>query len=197
VDFRAACYGVGLMHGNDETGGVASPSDETLMRRVGRGDRDAFVELVRRHQGGVVNFFRRMGDSKDAEDLAQETFLRLFRYRKQYRPTAKLTTFLYLLARRTRIDHLRKLERRQRLREAVAGEAEIERSVRDGGRALKDRAVEALAELSEEMRSVVVMSVFQGLKYREIAEIMDIPVGTVKTRMFHAVRRLREVLNDA
>jgi len=185
------------MQAEDERRGTGGLPDEALMQRVGRGDRDAFVELVRRHQKGLVNFFRRMGDSTDAEDLAQETFLRLFRYRKKYRATAKLTTFLYLLARRTRIDHLRKLERRQRLRETVAGEADIERSVRDGARERKDRAVEALAELSEEMRSVVVMSIFQGLTYREIAEVLEIPVGTVKTRMFHAVRRLREVLKDA
>ena len=94
--------------------------DDVLMQRVGRRDRDAFTVLVRRHQHALVNFFRKMGDYNSADDLAQETFVRLFRYRRKYRPKAKFTTFLYLLARRAWIDHCRALGRRKKAYEEIA-----------------------------------------------------------------------------
>ena len=170
-------------------------SDETLMQRVGKGDMDAFSLLVQRHQNGVVNFFRRMGDYNGAEDRAQETFVRLFKYRKRYRPTAKFTTFLYLLARRARIDNLRKMERRRRAYERLTDEEETRRQETRAGALAGEDAVAALSALSEDMRTVVVMSIFQGFKYREIADVLGIPLGTVKTRMFHALRKLKEVMS--
>lgn len=167
------------------------------MLRVGGRDKDAFTTLVRRHQHGLVNFFRRMGDSSSAEDLAQETFVRLFRYRKKYRPKAKFTTFLYLLGRRTWIDHCRALTRKEKAYDVLKGEAELRQPA--GTDALgdaKEKVSAALSGLSDEMRTVVVMSIYQGFKYREIAEILKVPEGTVKTRMFHALRKLREALSD-
>lgn len=174
-----------------------APSDETLMLLVAKRDKDAFTTLVRRHQGGLMNFFRRTGDYNNAEDLAQETFVRLFQYRNRYRPKAKFTTFLYLLARRTSIDHGR-ARSRQKTAYGKLTEEEVLRQP-SGTYALDDakaRVSAALAELTDEMRTVVVMSIYQGFKYREIAEVLDIPLGTVKTRMFHALRTLKEVLRD-
>ena len=167
------------------------------MGLVAKRDKDAFTILVRRHQDGLVNFFRRMGDYSSGDDLAQETFVRLFKYRRRYRPKAKFTTFLYLLARRTWIDHCRALGRRKKAYEKLAEEAVLHEPA--GTNALDDavaRATAALDQLTDEMRTVVVMSVYQGFKYREIAEILDIPLGTVKTRMFHALRKLKEALTD-
>jgi RNA polymerase sigma-70 factor (ECF subfamily) len=174
------------------------PSDRDLMARAAGDDDLAFAELVRRHQDGLVNFFRRMGDYNDnAEDLAQETFLRLFRYRKAYRPRAKFSTFLYLLARRTWIDHCRAAGRRRRAYERLAAEAARNGEAESpASREVGARAAEALSRLSEEMRMVVVMSIYQGFKYREIAEALRLPEGTVKSRMFHALRLLREALSD-
>jgi RNA polymerase sigma-70 factor (ECF subfamily) len=171
--------------------------DEALMALTARQDKEAFTTLVRRHQNGLMNFFRRMGDYSSAEDLAQETFVRLFKYRKKYRPTAKFTTFLYVLARRTWIDHCRAAGRRRNAYEKVAEEAEVRSA--SGSASLgeaKARVSAALDELTDEMRTVVVMSIYQGFKYREIAEVLGIPLGTVKTRMFHALRKLREALTD-
>jgi len=165
---------------------------------VARRDKEAFTTLVRRHQNGLVNFFRRMGDYNCADDLAQETFVRLFKYRRRYRPKAKFTTFLYLIARRTWIDHCRALERRKRAYEKLV-EAEILREP-SGTDALDDakaRAAAALNVLTDEMRTVVVLSIYQGFKYREIAAMLGVPLGTVKTRMFHALRKLKEALSDA
>lgn len=172
-------------------------ADEALMALVAQRHRDAFALLVRRHQDRLVNFFRRMGDYSDAEDLAQETFVRLYKYRRRYRPKAKFSTFLYVLARRAWIDRRRAAERRANAHEKLAREAELLAPA--GTDALEDakaRVAAALAGLSDEMRTVVVMSLYQGFKYQEIANVMGIPLGTVKTRMFHALKRLKEALID-
>ena len=82
------------------------------MLLAGAGDRDAFELLVRRHHQPLLNFFLRMGVDRDAEDLVQQTFIRLYNYRQRYRPSAKFTTFLYLLARQVWVDELRRRGRR-------------------------------------------------------------------------------------
>ena len=170
--------------------------DIDLMRRTADGDRDAFAGLIRRHQQPLLNFFARMGVYTDAEDLVQETFVRVFNYRERYRPTAKFTTFLYTVARHVWLDSLRKVRRREaRVAAAHAGTDEAT----DGGLgALRARldVQPALDRLPERLRSAIVLSVLQGLKYEDIAEVLDIPVGTVKSRVFNAFARLRKDLDD-
>jgi RNA polymerase sigma-70 factor (ECF subfamily) len=170
--------------------------DAELMTRAGKGDRDAFACLVRRHQQPLLNFFARMGAYTDAEDLAQETLVRVFRYRDRYRPTAKFTTFLYTVARHVRLDALRASRRRDARQEAARAEAE---EATDGGMGAVQARMDvqpALDRLPEKLRSVIVLSVQQGLKHEEIAEVLGIPVGTVKSRMFHAFERLRKDLDE-
>lgn len=172
-----------------------SMSDAQLMAQIRRGRKDAFVTLVRRHQGALLNFFRNLGVYNDAEDLAQDTFLRLFRYRKRYRPKAKFTTFLYMIARQVRIDMLRKLKRREdlagELREKAVAD-EVERRERREPETDTDALLESLPEA---MREVVVLNIYHGLRYKEIADVLGIPVGTVKSRMFHALRNMKERLD--
>jgi len=177
---------------------MSEPDDITLMLRASEeDDREAFAMIVRRHQQPLMNFFWRVGVNEDVEDLAQETFVRLYRYRKRYKPTAKLTTFLYLLARQVRIDALRRGQRRGALHERVAAESEQfeEPSASATGEALD--AMAALARLSEAMREVVVLSVMQGLTQSEVADVLKIPVGTVKSRLFVALQRLRADLEPS
>jgi RNA polymerase sigma-70 factor (ECF subfamily) len=166
------------------------------MLRARDGDREAFAAIVRRHRQPLLNFFRRCGVDSDAEDLAQLTFVRLYRYRDRYSPRAKLTTFLYLLARQVWIDELRRRQRRARLREELAAEPEPlgeHGSQPERGRMDLDAA---LASLPEGMRLVVVLGVYQSQPYAEIAKALGIPVGTVKSRMFNALRLLRQALED-
>jgi RNA polymerase sigma-70 factor (ECF subfamily) len=171
-------------------------TDIRLMTETANGNPDAFSELVRRHQGPLMNFFRRTGVSTEAEDLAQQAFLRLYRYRNRYRPTARFTTFLYLVARQVRTDALR---RRKRAADLVAGMANME-FANEGPSSAQDEATarmeEALRKLPGRMRDVVVLGILQGLGYEEIGAVLRIPVGTVKSRMFNALRRMRAEMRE-
>jgi RNA polymerase sigma-70 factor (ECF subfamily) len=174
-------------------------SDVELMRLLREDREEALRVLVERHQQNLVNFFRRLGaDVHEAQDGAQETFLRLFRYRDRYRPTAPFRSFLYTLARHAWVDATRRSERQRAVplggREDIPGELDVRR---DGHLNLEDRLdlEQALEELPEHLRWTIVLSVHQGLSYGEIAEVLQIPVGTVKSRIFYAIRRLREALH--
>ncbi len=171
--------------------------DTALMLAAAGGDLTAFEDLVRRHQRGLVNFFMRLGASSHAEDLTQETFVRLFKFRHRYTPSARFTTFLYTVARHAWYDTLRKWKRqdeglaRYQTEEAARGDERLEPRER---RAAEVRA--AVERLPEKLRLVVTLSVYEGFDYETIGRIAGIPVGTVKSRIFLATRRLKEWLND-
>ena len=161
------------------------------MLRARDDDLDAFSELVRRHQRQVMNFFARNGVYRDVEDLAQETFLKLHRARHRYVPTAKFTTFLYLIARQVMIDSIRHSTRKAALVEKYGKEAPSE-APPPRMRGEKSDAEAALACLSQPLREAVVLVVMQGMAYAEAAEVMEVPVGTVKSRVSAAMARMRQ-----
>lgn len=171
--------------------------DAELMLRVKDGDDSAFARLVERHQKPLLNFSHRLCvNTTDAEDMAQQTFIRLYRYRSTYEKTAKFTTYLYLLARQVRVDEVRKLIRLQKIRDGVKAEVELRESLpqKEEPFGLADDLQAALAQLSEAHREVVVLGMLQELPYQEVAEILGVPVGTVKSRMHHALRELKVLL---
>lgn len=176
--------------------GMDDVSDFQLMERVRKGDEEAFADLVRRHQERMVNFFRRLGAYHHEEDLAQEVFVRVYRYRKRYRPKARFTTFLYTLARHVWADHCRKAGRRRRALDRAMEEAVTEVSTNRRRRMSALEAEEALNRLSDKLRVVLVLSLYQGLTYEEIGEVLGIPVGTVKSRVFSALRALKEIYGE-
>jgi RNA polymerase sigma-70 factor (ECF subfamily) len=158
-----------------------------------KGRLDAFGVLVQRHQESLLNFFRRLGVYTDAEDLVQETLLRVFRYRKTYRPKAKFRTFLYRVARTVWIDWVRRKARR----EEFMTECEHDPAFTAPPPVLDAAALDvqtALNTLSDKLRVVVVMRIYQGLQYSEIAEALDIPEGTAKSRMSLALAQLRKFM---
>jgi RNA polymerase sigma-70 factor (ECF subfamily) len=172
------------------------------------GDSEAFGALYERHARMLINFFHKMCyDRALAEDLTQETFLRLLRYRGRYQPTATFKTFLFTVARNLWIDRYRSqkaaprtvsTELRVREEGATLGdlvEAREEATVkRLADREAADLVRAALQDLPDGQRMVFVLAEAQGLKYREISEVLEIPVGTVKSRMNAAVSRLRGLL---
>lgn len=184
-------------------------SDRELIAAFQAGRQEAFEQIVLRHQVGLINFFYRfLGDRERAEDYTQEVFLRLYLHADRYVPTAKLTTYLYHIAKNLCLDDLRRRKRQgpmqsidhetqegYSLRDELIAEEETPSDQLEG----KDReriVQEALAKLPEEQRLVVVLSEIRGMKYKEIAEILEIPVGTVKSRMHTAMHKLREILEQ-
>ncbi|MGE0432909.1 MAG: RNA polymerase sigma factor [Planctomycetota bacterium] len=183
-----------------------------LMLRAQRGDQDAFGELFDTWHKPLFNFFVRMcRDRTIADDLVQETFLRLWRSAGRYHPSGKFTTYLFQIARNFWLNEREKLARRRHLSlDSPTGSGAVD----DGNMSLKDLlsgsgatplqlasdneaaslARDAIDDLDEKHRLVLVLAVFHNFRYREIAEILEIPEGTVKTRMMHAERKLREKL---
>ena len=178
---------------NAECGQLPPDDDASLMMRVRGGDDEAFAELVRRHQKSVMNFFERNGVYRDVEDLAQETFLKIHRARGRYVPSAKFTTFLYTVARRVMIDWYRSTARKSGHLENLAKEAPQEAEPPPKRGEISD-AEAALGCLSRQLRETVVLVVMQGMAYAEAAEILGIPLGTVKSRISSAMTKMREKL---
>lgn len=168
--------------------------DIDLMLRASKDDLDAFSALVRKHEQALMNFFARNGVFRDVEDLAQQTFLKLYRARATYRPSAKFTTYLYLLARQVLIDSVRASERHSALHERAGQEMPVSEEP-PATRGETGDAETALASLSPELREAVVLVVMQGFPYADAAEILGVPVGTVKSRIHAALEKMRKVLN--
>lgn len=184
------------MSRNITAGDVIPDPDSVLMLEVSAGSDAAFTELIHRHQNRLLNFFVRMGAYHDAEDLVQETFVRLYKARAQYRPLARFTTYLHVLARHVWADLGRKAMRRDRLQDSLRTDMEIDGGVAHPPATSGLDVQQALDKLSPKLRTVVVLNVYQGLQYQEIAEVLDIPLGTVKSRMNLALKELREMFNE-
>ena len=175
---------------------VPGTSDHELMALIAAGSSVAFSALMRRHQNAVLNYFVRMGVSMEAEDLVQETFLRVFKYRRRYRPDSKFTTFLYVLARNVRYDHGRRTMRREKLRDGLEQEAAAGGASQDAEPGAAMDVQQAMAGLSPKLREAIVLNVFRGLPYQEVAEILGVPLGTVKSRINLALHELRRGVNE-
>jgi RNA polymerase sigma-70 factor (ECF subfamily) len=187
--------------------GFDSMPDEELMLHAGRGDTGAFEALVRRHERGVIGyFFRTHWDRHRAEDQAQEVFIRLFTHARDYAPTARFTTYLYRIAHNYWVDEIRR-SIKERGQVSLDAHDEEGTSLRDlvmagtddpRDRARKEEVVDAVLEavdtLPDEQKAVFVLSEVREMRYSEIADVLGIPEGTVKSRMHAAVRRLRKRL---
>lgn len=176
--------------------GYQADPDAELMTEAAAGSDIAFTVLVRRHQNALLNFFARMGALSDSEDLVQETFVRLYRYRDRYRPTARFTALLYHVARNAWADQGRKNSRSERLTSGLCAESAIssEPDYTNPGERLDVDA--ALQKLSPKLREAIVLNVYQRLRYQEIADALGIPLGTVKSRISLGLAALKELLHE-
>jgi RNA polymerase sigma-70 factor (ECF subfamily) len=180
--------------------------DEDLMVRVkDTGDPHAFAALLRRWEEPIRRLCTRMiGDPHRGEDLKQETFARLFAKRGIYQPTGRFSTYLWRVALNICHDELRRVNRRHELfapAEPEDGDAIFEFAAQDPTpdlRAAQDEEGElvrqALLRLPEIYRTVLVLRHYQQLKLSEIAETLEIPLGTVNSRMAEALARLTRLL---
>jgi RNA polymerase sigma-70 factor (ECF subfamily) len=176
-----------------EAGGLES--DERLMLRFQAGDVGAFEDLVRRHRTPLFSFLLRLtGDRGRAEDLCQETFLKVVRASGEWRPRATFRTWAYAIARNQAFDELR----RQAFRKTEPlGEPEMPASEATApdraaeGALLRPKLEAALAALPDEQREVFLLREHAGLRFHEIAEVTGVPENTVKSRMRYALEGLR------
>jgi RNA polymerase sigma-70 factor, ECF subfamily len=176
------------------------------------GDAAAFAELVTRHEKPLWSFLRRLTrDDGVAEDLLQETFMRVIHSAHGWRPEAKFTTWIYTIARNLCIDHARKQAHRRALsldgdgrreedsspglhERMAAREPDAERVAHN--RELARSLERAIAELPEAQREVFLMREVLELPFAEIAQVVNASEATVKSRMRYALERLREALAD-
>jgi RNA polymerase sigma-70 factor (ECF subfamily) len=177
-----------------------SQSDETLMEAFQRGDAKAFARLFARHQRPIFTFLcRSVGNDAVAEELVQELFLRVVKAAATYRRQAKLTTWLYTMARNLCIDQARRAKHRQA--GPLDEEAARSSSAADGEQRAIDREAaarmeRALATLPAEQREVFLLREQSNLKFRDIATIVEASESTVKSRMRYALEHLRRELVD-
>ena len=185
-------------------------SDESLLARLRDGERDVFGTLVRRYERELFGYLRRyLGDDDLAEDVFQNTFLQVFLKIRQYEIGRPARPWLYAIATNQAIDALRRRNRRVADRPAetvsapdeegeprplfellpASGDAPPDAADRTEQR---ERVREAVSRLPDLLRQAVILVYFQGLKYQDAAEVMDIPVGTVKSRLHAALTKLTE-----
>ena len=173
--------------------------DAALLAKVVEGDHDAFATLMRRHEDRVFAVcLRIMGNRTAALDATQETFLTLYRKASQYRATAAVGH----LALPDRGQHLLR-PAPQGTSPTVGGDADLSRPRRPARQRIRYTSVElrpsveaALATLTPDFRAVVVLSDIEGMSLPEVAEALEVPVGTVKSRLFRARRQLAGVLGN-
>jgi RNA polymerase sigma factor (sigma-70 family) len=171
-------------------------TDHQVMEAVREGRVEQLAILFERHHVSLYNFFLRMtGNPAASEDLVQDVFIRILKYRTTYQGEDKFVVWMYKIGRNAHIDYLRKRKSVLALEdgemEAVAtGPGPEEAVERDREAALVTRA---MAQLSPKKQEILVLSRFQNLKYREIADLLDCPVGTVKGMVHRAVEELGEI----
>ena len=169
--------------------------DPRIVAAARSGDLDAFASLIRRYQPDVLRFIRHLArDPTNVEDIAQDTFVRVFRSLHRYRGDSRFTTWLFSIARNCAIDEARRGGRRQRLEQRVAGQDPPAMDEASGSSALEVR--EALASLPLELLEPVVMVDAFGLSYREVAGIVGVAEGTIKSRIHRARRELVAMLGE-
>lgn len=189
-----------------------SVGETDLLARYREGDVGAFRQLVETFRDRMVQFFHRLCWDRDrAEDLTQDLFLKLMQSSRRYRPEGRMATFVYRVATNLWIDHYRQLKPRPRFSSfdqvtlpdgdsarpveyAGPGPTPVQQLADDEERAAMRRALE---RLTEPHRIVFELAVYQERPYGEIAELLGIPVGTVKSRMHNTVAALKTMLGSS
>ncbi len=181
--------------------------DQDLVRRVQQGDKSAFDLLVIKYQHKIVHLVNRyVKDPTEAQDVAQDTFIKAYKALGEFRGESAFYTWLYRIAINTAKNYLLSRSRRHSDYEVDMQDAEqIENApqLKDietpENQLMNDQIIEviksAIEKLPEEMRIAIMLREFEGMSYEEIAEAMDCPIGTVRSRIFRAREAIDEQLN--
>ena len=181
-------------------------TDEKLISRLQAGDERAYVELVNRYKDKLLNFvFQFLGDIEQAEDVVQDTMIRLYEKKHYYKEIAKFSTWIYTIARNLANTELRKRKRRkttylsqmskeERQYEIPAVQDDVDQSLHN--EFINDRIQSAINNLPEHFKLVIILRDIQELSYDDISNIVEVPLGTIKSRINRARIQLQAELQD-
>lgn len=182
----------------------SQPTDEDLIEKFQNGDLYAFDLIVKRYKNQLLNFiYRFLGNAEEAEDLVQETFLRVYRNRRAYQKVAKFSTWIYTIAGNLAKTELRKRKRRKFFSISDLGYNEKDYDIsdeaynpeKDVDSRMKEEIIHReINDLSPKFREVILLRDVQQLSYEEISQIVNIPLGTVKSRVNRGRLKLQEKL---
>jgi RNA polymerase sigma-70 factor (ECF subfamily) len=172
--------------------------ESNLIERFKKGDRSAFEEIVRKYQHRIYNLCRYMlQDPEDAQDAAQDVFLKAYRALKDFRPDSSLYTWIYRIAVTTCLDYRRKSRREvfrsEPLTEDLPSGEHSPHQLYES-RKITESVQLALQKLPEKLRAAIVLREIEGLSYEEIAEVLHTSAGTVKSRISRAREQVRHLL---
>ena len=184
--------------------------DQTLILQCRAGDQSAFRELVRRYQQKAYGIaFSMLRDADDAMDVTQEAFIKVHRYLDNFKGSSSFYTWLYRITVNLCIDHIRKNKKASTVDyddamdhdEAQGGELlpstlDMDPARNLDRRELREMIDRALETLSPTHRAVILMREVEGLSYREMADVMEVSMGTIMSRLFHARRRMQVALAE-
>ncbi len=200
----APCF-LKMEEDSDSTPLEVGTIDFVLMERIGEGSHEAFRELVERHQNAVIGTVAKMlGNASEAEDIAQQVFLRIWRNAKRYRPDAKFTTYLFTITRNLVFNETRRKsrkkevsadEREENSHQLIAASPDRQPDAEVLQAELQHAVDEAIAGLPETQRMAVVLRRYEQLSYEEIAAVLNLSVSAVKSLLFRARTSLREALS--
>jgi len=188
------------------------PSDAELIEKFRQGQTESFNILVWRWQNRLLNFlYRYLGNRTEAEDICQMTFLKAFQKLKRLQDTQKFSTWLYRIALNQARDFFRRKRNRPvfslhqtfgedsdgTLEAVLATDSQPAPDVNLQHKEMQVILQQSLQKISEDQRAVIVLKIFDGLKFSEIADILKIPEGTAKTRLYTGLKSLRTVLEQS
>ena len=176
-------------------------SDEQLMLLFQGGNENAYIELVNRYKDKLINFiFNYLGDIESSEDVVQETMIKLYQKKHYYKEIAKFSTWLYTIAKNLAITELRKRKQRKttllsqfskddKMYDLPSNDNEVGQEIQT--EIVSKIIREAVNQLSEKFKTVITLRDIQQLSYEDISEIIDVPIGTVKSRINRARLQLQ------
>lgn len=199
-------YSSSLPGWSEKVNSIRQYTDEELIARFQGGDEQAYVELVNRYRDRLMTFvYRFVNDFEQAQDIVQDTLLKVYTHRHFYKEIAKFSTWIYTIA-----GNLAKTELRKRKRRKVTNLSQMSREDKvyeipsndtDTGDRIQGQFAEqqlqkAIQSLPLHFRTVVILRDLQELSYEEISNIVDVPLGTVKSRINRARLQLQKALKD-
>ena len=173
-------------------------TDKDLMFAVRNGDLEKLSMLFERYKKKLYNYFLRLTyQPQESEDMVQEVFLKMLKYRHTYSGEGLFTTWMFQIAHNTFYDSIKK-NRKSRNNQPIDEIVENIPDDNDLNKSIKDKEdmkilKKAILKLKETEREVLILSRFQNMKYEEIAALMNCAVGTVKSRVFHAIKNLKKI----